>query len=207
MVRVNIDAADNRYENFIRILRARVISLRAAAAKPRTQFPKLRRLFPISSHGIDPVLFAEEAMKLRNFAAVAELLAVVNCAGFQRILDKFDRRSGARPFAPRVLAGLASRGFARDASSPPGQGRLAALRNELTRTFGLPAESARARVPNGRIPAGGGGGGGGFSGSGRCGADVGGAGAGEGPRPAACLSSGRGPHRRPAWALPPAITR
>jgi hypothetical protein len=189
MVRVNIDAADNRFENFLRILRARIVSLLSAAAKPRVQFPALRRLLPIGN-GIDPVLLAEEAMLLRNFAVVAEKFAVANCVGFQRILDTFDRRSGARPLAPRVLAGLASRGFARDASSPPGQSRLAVMRDELTRAFGLPAEPARALTTSGRSPAAAAG----VREGGRCGGDVGG-------------RRVIGSYKRPAWMLPAAIMR
>ena len=151
MVRVNMDAADNCHERFVRHLRSCINELLEAAKVPH--FGPIRRFF--AGWRCDARLqhLTDEAMLLREHAAAAQRFAVANRDGFRKILKKFDRRSGARPLSVHILPQLAVRGFARDADSAPHQGRLAELREQLTRAFHLPPEGPRPAPSPGLIAA------------------------------------------------------
>jgi hypothetical protein len=137
MVRVNIDAADSCQERFVSYLRSRTKLLMEMVKVPK--FGVLGRLLPGWSCEAQ---LAYDAAQLCKLIAAAELFAAANRDGFRKILKKFDRRSGARPLSPHVLARLESRGFALDAAAGPGAGRLGELRRQLVAAFGpLPDDS------------------------------------------------------------------
>ena len=141
VLRVNMDAADNCYERFVRHLcNGADELLEASKEKQTTFFGPIRRFFAGWRCDARQQQLAKKAMLLREHAAAAQRFAVANRDGFRKILKKFDRRSGARPLSVHILPQLAVRGFARDADSAPHRGRLAELREHLTRAFHLPPE-------------------------------------------------------------------
>ena len=151
MVRVNINAADSCHEKFVSYLQSLTKNLLETAKE--TDIGVFGRL--LTSWGCEErkQQLAEDAAQLCAHIAAAELFAAANRDGFRKILKKFDRRSGARPLSPHVLARLESRGFALDAAAGPGAGRLGELRRQLVAAFGPLPEKPPLKPPQARRPA------------------------------------------------------
>jgi hypothetical protein len=134
-VRVGIDAADACYEHFVDYLTFRVDLLLATMADEVERQRRRRRFASIlfatdPPHGESVRRLTHTASELCAHLAAARLFAAANHAGYHKILEKFDRRSAARPLAPHVFAcWLAHRGFVRDQSG--GRCRVAAMRGRL----------------------------------------------------------------------------
>jgi hypothetical protein len=138
MVRVNINAADACHEKFVSYLQSLTKNLLTLVKAAEG----LGHLLTSWGCGASKKQLADDAARLCELIAAAELFATANRDGFRKILKKFDRRSGAQPLSPHVLARLESRGFALDAAAGPGAGRLGELRRQLVAAFGpLPDDS------------------------------------------------------------------